>query len=87
MRAMTPADLLRLMRECGGLEGDPGTGAVDEAFDTLGCDSIALLEVVGRIQRDYGVNLVDDVLAAVETPAALMELANSAIRDAAPGTV
>jgi minimal PKS acyl carrier protein len=88
MRRLTLADLVQLMRECGGTDEvvAPLGDIVDAEFDAIGCDSITLLEVTGRIQREFGVNLVDDVLAAVRTPGELLGMVNEAIGDAATGS-
>ncbi|HET6636345.1 MAG TPA: acyl carrier protein [Streptomyces sp.] len=81
---MELADLTALLRECAGedeavdLDGD----VLDSEFTELGYDSLALLQVIGRIQRDYGVVVPDDA-AAAETPRALLELVNTATTVAA----
>jgi act minimal PKS acyl carrier protein len=78
-------DLTRLLRECAGeeegvdLDGD----VLDVSFIELGYDSLALLQVTGRIQREYGVEVPDDAVADAETPRALLELVNAADRAAA----
>lgn len=73
-------DLTRLLRESAGeeegvdLDGD----VLDTDFLELGYDSLALLQVIGRIQREYGVEIPDDAAADAETPRALLDLVNSA---------
>ncbi len=82
---MELADLTRLLRECAGedeavdLDGD----VMDTEFTELGYDSLALLQVIGRIQRDFGVVVPDDAVAEAETPRALLDLVNSAASVAA----
>lgn len=82
---MELADLTALLRECAGedeavdLDGD----VLDCEFTELGYDSLALLQVIGRIQRDYGVVVPDDAAAEAETPRALLELVNTATTVAA----
>ncbi|WP_329564297.1 acyl carrier protein [Kitasatospora sp. NBC_01266] len=62
-------DLTRLLRECAGedeavdLDGD----VLDVSFYELGYDSLAILQVTGRIQRDYGIELPEEAIGA-ETP-------------------
>ncbi|MFD0513457.1 acyl carrier protein [Streptomyces aureus] len=43
----------------------------------LGYDSLALLQVIGEIQRDYGISIPDDAVVDAETPGALLALINS----------
>ncbi|MGA5560971.1 acyl carrier protein [Streptomyces platensis] len=90
MTSLTLDDLLTLLRECAGedesvdLDGD----VLDLPFDNLGYDSLALLNTVGRIERDYGVRLGDDALENAGTPRELIEMTNAALtgsRRPAPG--
>jgi acyl carrier protein len=73
------ADLTRLLRESAGeeegvdLDGD----VLDTEFTELGYDSLALLQVIGRISREYGIEVPDDAAAEAETPRALLELINN----------
>lgn len=75
---MTADDLLAIFRKCAGanegviLDGN----ALDLAFDELGYDSLALLEVTGHLQRDLGISLPDDVVQAAGTPRELLALVN-----------
>lgn len=74
-------DLKRVMRESAGedesvdLSGD----ILDTDFTDLGYDSLALLETVGALSREYGVELNDDDLDGVETPRAFLELVNKTL--------
>ncbi|MDX6312803.1 MAG: minimal acyl carrier protein [Streptomyces sp.] len=76
---VTLADLTRMLRESAGeeegvdLDGD----VVDTPFIELGYDSLALLQVIGQIQREYGVVIPDDAVVDAETPGALLELINA----------
>ncbi len=76
---VTLADLTRMLRESAGeeegvdLDGD----VLDTPFLELGYDSLALLQVVGEVQRTYGINVPDDAVVDAETPRALLELINS----------
>ncbi|MFD0346149.1 acyl carrier protein [Kitasatospora aburaviensis] len=38
-------------------------------FSDLGYDSLAVLETVSRIEREYGIRIPEDALSAVRTPA------------------
>ncbi|MDX6361930.1 MAG: minimal acyl carrier protein [Streptomyces sp.] len=76
---VTLADLTRMLRESAGeeegvdLDGD----VIDTPFLELGYDSLALLQVIGEIQREYGISVPDDAVVDAETPGALLALINS----------
>lgn len=71
-------DLRRLLRECAGVDQESSLDGdiLDTAFADLGYDSLAMLETAGRIAREYGVNLDDDVVTSARTPRALLSLVN-----------
>ncbi|MEU7061131.1 acyl carrier protein [Streptomyces sp. NPDC046197] len=75
---VTLADLTRMLRESAGeeegidLDGD----VMDTPFMELGYDSLALLQVIGQIQREYGISIPDDAVVDAETPGALLALIN-----------
>ncbi|GJF33147.1 actinorhodin polyketide synthase acyl carrier protein [Kitasatospora sp. NE20-6] len=79
--ALSIDEFTRILRESAGedeavdLSGD----IADVPFTDLGYDSLALLEVGGRIARDFGVDLPDEDLDGVETPRAFVDLVNSAL--------
>ncbi|GAA1557863.1 acyl carrier protein [Dactylosporangium maewongense] len=60
--------------ETGGLDGD--IGAVP--FEDLGYDSLALLELAGRVERDYRVRLADDTVVQARTPDEFVGIVNQA---------
>ncbi|MGW8765595.1 acyl carrier protein [Streptomyces sp. NPDC055815] len=72
-------DLKRILREGAGadegvdLDGD----ILDSHFETLGYESLALLETGSRIEREYAITLDDDVLSDADTPRALIEAVNA----------
>ncbi|WP_046503445.1 acyl carrier protein [Streptomyces odonnellii] len=76
---VTLADLTRMLRESAGeeegvdLDGD----VLNTTFIDLGYDSLALLQVIGLIQREYGITIPDDAVADAETPGALLALVNA----------
>ncbi|MBN3931825.1 acyl carrier protein [Streptomyces fenghuangensis] len=76
---VTLADLTRMLRESAGEEeGVDLDGDVrDTPFIDLGYDSLALLQVIGQIQREYGIAIPDDAVVDAETPGALLDLVNS----------
>ncbi|MEW1956726.1 acyl carrier protein [Kineococcus sp. NPDC059986] len=75
-QTLTLTDLTALLRECAGeeegvdLDGD----VLDVDFADLGYDSLALLQVISRIKRDFGVSVPDDAAATADTPRALLDL-------------
>ncbi len=77
-------DLRRILREGAGtdeavdLDGD----ILDSDFAELGYESPALLETAGRIEREFGVTLDDDLLTEIRTPRALIEVVNSSLMPA-----
>ncbi|WP_327706215.1 acyl carrier protein [Streptomyces decoyicus] len=82
---VTLTDLTRMLRESAGeeegvdLDGD----VIDTPFIELGYDSLALLQVIGEIQREYGVEIPDDAVVDAETPRALLDLINAGSTSAA----
>lgn len=83
MAELTLDELKQILREGAGedesvdLSGD----VLDVPFMILGYDSLALLETAGRIERTYGVTLVDDAVSEAETPRLLLDLINEALID------
>ncbi|MBW4718307.1 acyl carrier protein [Saccharothrix obliqua] len=75
----TIEDLTRILREAAGAdEGVDLDGDIAETdFEELGYESLALLETGGRIEREYGISLDEDALAAARTPTALVDLVNA----------
>ncbi|MEU9982395.1 acyl carrier protein [Streptomyces sp. NPDC050856] len=77
----TLADLKRILLEGAGagegvdLDGD----ILDTDFEQLGYESLALLETAGRIEREYGITLDDDVFTDSPTPRALIAAVNAAL--------
>jgi minimal PKS acyl carrier protein len=82
--AITVDDLRRILAACagaadgGGLDGD----ILDTAFENLGYDSLALMETASVISREFGIVIPDDELFDLDTPRALLELANGVVRTA-----
>jgi act minimal PKS acyl carrier protein len=78
MQSLTIDELKVIMRECAGddggnlMDGD----IADIEFGELGYDSLALLETAGRIQRQYGVMLDENLLPEMTTPGAFVRVVN-----------
>lgn len=74
MSRFTLTDLTRLLRECAGEDETVNLDAdiLDLTFEDLGYDSLALFNTVSRIERDYGVELGDEVVAEARSPRELL---------------
>jgi act minimal PKS acyl carrier protein len=76
---LTIDDLRSILRTAAGedesidLDGD----ILNQTFEQLGYDSLALLEACGSIEREYGVELDDSTIADAETPHALLVIVNA----------
>ncbi|WP_149179181.1 acyl carrier protein [Streptomyces sp. TRM49041] len=81
----TLADLKRILLESAGSdeETDLDGDILDRPFEQLGYESLALLETVGRIEREYGVGLDDTALADGATPRELIDAVNGQLTAAA----
>jgi act minimal PKS acyl carrier protein len=79
----TLADLKRILIEGAGSEEgvDIDGDILDTAFEDLGYESLALLETAGRIEREYGISLDDDVFAQCPTPRALVSTVNATLQN------
>lgn len=78
MEQFTLADLIAIMRECAGEEGDVNLDGdvLDTPFADLGYDSLALLETAAVIERQYRIRLADDVVTEARTPRAFVGVVN-----------
>ncbi|WP_367322390.1 acyl carrier protein [Streptomyces sp. HUAS ZL42] len=80
-QAFTLDDLRRILIEAAGaddsynLDGD----ILDTDFEELGYESLALLETGGRIEREYGISLDEEVLSIANTPRLLIDAVNSGL--------
>lgn len=81
---MTFEDLFRILNKAAGMDGTDSDGAVvldaqfaDLEFADLGIDSLALLEAVGAIEREFSLTLPDSVAAAA-TPREMLDLVREA---------
>lgn len=75
---LTIDQLRTILIEAAGAAEDPGTGVniEDAEFADLGYDSISLLEVAARLERQCGVKLDDDLIVSARTPRALLAAVN-----------
>ncbi|MFF1560774.1 acyl carrier protein [Streptomyces sp. NPDC058279] len=76
-------DLKRILLEGAGadegvdLDGD----ILDTDFESLGYESLALLETGGRIEREFGITLDDDVFVDNSTPRSLVAAINESLKE------
>ncbi|KOX23561.1 MULTISPECIES: acyl carrier protein [unclassified Streptomyces] len=73
---ITLQDIVRALRAAAGagdgadLDGD----VADVTFGELGYDSIAVLETIGALEREYGFSLGDEAVQEAQTPGQLLRL-------------
>ncbi len=84
---VAPERLLRLIgelvRELNPTQADDARITVDSLLDRdLGFDSLTRVELVARVEREFGVRLADDVFATGETPADLIAAIRSSSSEA-----
>lgn len=84
MREITLDDLTRIVRQASGLDSlaDLGGDAADMTFTDLGCDSLAMLEIVARIETDYAAYVPEGALSPEETPRETIDIVNGLIAGA-----
>jgi minimal PKS acyl carrier protein len=74
-------DLRRILRSCAGeaesVDLDADIGPV--TFTDLGYDSLALLELASRIEREFGARIPDEDIQQLATPAAAVSYVNRRI--------
>lgn len=77
MEKFTLGDLVQLLHDCA--EQDESVGTVSESdaqlsFEDLGFDSLALFNVVARIEKRFGIRIGYDLMVAARTPNSLLDL-------------
>lgn len=87
VQEFTIDDLKRILLAAAGAAEGPGLDAdiLDETFDDLGYDSIAMLETASRVERERGLTLSDSVIAEATTPRLFLAYVNEHV--ATPQTV
>ncbi|MFJ4823160.1 acyl carrier protein [Streptomyces bacillaris] len=88
MTELTLTELTDILRECAGedealtdYEGDVG----EAELESLGYDSLALMEAASRVKRQYGVELSDGGLAEIRTLHQFVTAVNEHLASAAAG--
>ncbi|PRX51432.1 act minimal PKS acyl carrier protein [Prauserella shujinwangii] len=81
MSQMTMDDLKRLLRQAAGDDEAVGVDEdiTDTPFSDLGYDSLALLETTAHVKREFGVELDDEALATLTTPAEFLHAVNTSL--------
>ncbi|MEU8508782.1 acyl carrier protein [Streptomyces brevispora] len=82
LQQITIGDLQTIMLQCAGEAEDALSleEAPDRAFEELGYDSLALLETYSRLERDFGIELCEDELDAINTARQLVDFVNSLLQ-------
>ncbi|HEX5404390.1 MAG TPA: acyl carrier protein [Pseudonocardiaceae bacterium] len=83
MNEFTMDDLRKIMRESAGEDGS-GTldgDILDNSFEELGYDSLALMETTSRIERALSVTLPEEDMADVSTPRDLLAFVNGQLTE------
>ncbi|MFD4376792.1 acyl carrier protein [Streptomyces sp. NPDC058486] len=77
-KELTVERLFGILRECAGEEESVTRreDALDVEFTELGYDSLALLETTARVSQEYHVEIPEEELADVRTPAAFLKAVN-----------
>jgi acyl carrier protein len=85
MTALTVTDLGRLVELCVGTGNvallDPA--ALDTSFADLGIDSLAVYEIVTRLEDELGVRISDQEIDQLTTPGALITFVNERLASGA----
>jgi minimal PKS acyl carrier protein len=82
MRQITHDELMALLQECAGVDEAVATDDEDAPFEAMGYDSLALLEVAGRLEQQMGVSLPDDLVAELKTPRQFRDAVNGLTAEA-----
>ena len=79
MQKFTLEQLKEALRVSAGVDGsiDLDGDVLDTPFEELGYDSLALLELASRVQRDFRVPMPDDARQHMPTPRAALAYINA----------
>ncbi|MGH3898241.1 MAG: acyl carrier protein [Pseudonocardiaceae bacterium] len=79
MQNFTLDHLKEALRAAAGVDGsvDLDGDVLDTPFEELGYDSLAMLELAGRVQRDFRVPMPDDARHHMPTPRAALTYINA----------
>jgi minimal PKS acyl carrier protein len=78
MTEFTLDDLKVIMRSCAGVDEsvDLESDIIDVPFAELNYDSLAVLEIAGRIQQEFDVCIPDEVILDMKTPRTMIDHVN-----------
>ncbi|MDW4905905.1 phosphopantetheine-binding protein [Streptomyces sp. ADMS] len=84
MQDFTLDDLRRVMRAAVGVDDsvDLDSDIAATEFTDLGYDSLALLEIVGKIEKEYGTSVPEEAVADLTTPGRLAEYVSGRLNEA-----
>jgi minimal PKS acyl carrier protein len=82
MSTFTLDELRRILTAVAGAdeEVDLSGDISGTAFEDLGYDSLALMEMGARISQEYGITMSDDAVAEFETPGDVVTAVDDALR-------
>ncbi|SCL31458.1 act minimal PKS acyl carrier protein [Micromonospora pallida] len=85
MREMTLDDLTRVIRATVGVDDsvDLDADIRDTEFAELGYDSLAVLEVVSRLEKEFPASVPEEKISELRTPRELIDYVNSQLTAAA----
>ncbi|TWP50394.1 acyl carrier protein [Lentzea tibetensis] len=78
MKSFTLSDLTGILGSCAGVDDAVklDESRPDEQFGDLGYDSLAILELAGRIQRTFGITMPDEAVDHMKTPRQAVDYVN-----------
>ncbi|MCG5218885.1 phosphopantetheine-binding protein [Streptosporangium soli] len=88
MAEVTLDDLRRILRDCAGqdesvdLDGD----IADLLFAEIGYDSLAMLETVSRVEREFGTSIPDEAVQEMVTPRTTLAYINRRLAEDTAGS-
>lgn len=79
MSAFTLDELKVVVHEASGVTDGVSLdeNTLDETMRELGYDSLAVLEIASKIQRDFGIDMPDEAIEGMQTPRAILDYVNS----------
>jgi acyl carrier protein len=79
MSMFTLAELKVVVHEASGVTDGVSLdeSTLDETMRELGYDSLAVLEIASKLQRDFGIDMPDEAIEGMQTPRAILDYVNS----------
>lgn len=83
MHTFTEDDLRRVMRVAVGVDDsvDLDGDITDTEFTDLGYDSLAMMEIMSRVEKEYGISVPDEAIAELPTPGRLVAYVGNRIAE------